>query len=62
VRRAPITSGFRPLDFYRSPKLLSIAILTDFHHDRIKDNLERVVLHFWGFNKLLYINAQVIIK
>jgi hypothetical protein len=32
----------------------------DFHHDRIKDNLKRVVMHFLGFNKLLYVNAQVI--
>jgi hypothetical protein len=39
-------NGFWPLDFYRSPELLSIAILTDFHHDRIKDNLERVLMHF----------------
>jgi hypothetical protein len=39
-------TGFRPLDFYRCPELLSIAILTDFHHDMIKDNLERVVMHF----------------
>jgi hypothetical protein len=61
VRRGPIASGFRALDFYQSPELLSIAILTDFHHE-IKDNLERVVMHFYGFNKLLYINAQVIIK
>jgi hypothetical protein len=36
----------QPLNFYRDPKLLSIAILTDFHHDRMKDNLERVVMHF----------------
>jgi hypothetical protein len=27
-------------------KALSIAILTGFHHDRIKDNLEEVVMHF----------------
>jgi hypothetical protein len=33
--------------------LLSIPILIDFHHDRINDNLERVVMHFYGFNKFL---------
>jgi hypothetical protein len=55
-------SGFQSLDFYRSLELLSLAILTDFHHDRIKDNLERVVMHFYDFNKLLYVNAQVIIN
>jgi hypothetical protein len=60
VRRDPIASGVQPLDFYRSPELLSIANLMDFHHDRIKDNLEQVVMHLQGFNKLLYINAQVI--
>jgi hypothetical protein len=38
-------SGFRPLDFYLNPKLLSIVILTDFHYNRIKDNLERVLMH-----------------
>jgi hypothetical protein len=31
----------------------NIAILMDFHHDRIKDNLERVVTHFYGFAQLL---------
>jgi hypothetical protein len=60
VRRDPIASGVQPLDFYRSPELLSIANLMDFHYDRIKDNLEQVVMHLQGFNKLLYINAQVI--
>jgi hypothetical protein len=33
--------------------LLCIAILTDFHHDRIKDNMERVVMPFYVFIKLL---------
>jgi hypothetical protein len=45
MRRGPIASGFWPLDFYQNPELLSIAILMDFHHDRINDNLERVVMH-----------------
>jgi hypothetical protein len=36
----------QPLDFYRGPELLSIVILTDFHHDMVKDNLEIVVMHF----------------
>jgi hypothetical protein len=36
----------QPLDFYHGPELLSIAILMEFHHDKIKDNLERVVMHF----------------
>jgi hypothetical protein len=30
-----------PLDFYRGTELL-----TDLHHDRIKDNLKRVEMHF----------------
>jgi hypothetical protein len=46
VRRGPITSDFQPLDFYQNPELLSIAIIMDFHHDKIKDNLERVVMYF----------------
>jgi hypothetical protein len=28
VRRGPIASGFWPLNFYQSPELLSIAILS----------------------------------
>jgi hypothetical protein len=34
--------------------LLSIAILTDFHHDRIKDSQEIVVMQFSVFIKLLH--------
>jgi hypothetical protein len=53
MRRGLITSDFRSLDFYQNLELLSIVSLMDFHHDRIKDNLERVLIYFWGFDKLL---------
>jgi hypothetical protein len=53
-------SDFQPLDFYRHPELLSIAILMDFHHDRIKDNLEKVVMHSRVSINSYNINAQVI--
>jgi hypothetical protein len=46
MKRGPIVSGFQPLDFYPSPEILIIAILMDFYHDRIKDNMKRVVMYF----------------
>jgi hypothetical protein len=39
-------SDFQPLNFYQSPELLSTVIVMDLHHDTIKDNLKRVVMHF----------------
>jgi hypothetical protein len=42
--------------------LLSKAILIDFHHDRIKDNLERVVMHSRVLINSYNVNAQVIIS
>jgi hypothetical protein len=39
--------------------LLSIAILTDFHHDRINDNVERVVIISTVPLNSYNINAQV---
>jgi hypothetical protein len=55
-------SDFWPLNFYRNLDLLSIAILTDLHHDSIKDDLERVVMHFRVSINSYNVNAQVIIS
>jgi hypothetical protein len=58
VRRGPITRDFWPLDFYQNPELLSIAILMDFHHDRIEDTLERVIIYSRVSINSYNINAQ----
>jgi hypothetical protein len=62
VRRSPIVSDFWPLNFYRNLELLSIAILTDLHHNSIKDDLKRVVMHFRVSINSYNVNAQVIIS
>jgi hypothetical protein len=47
---------------------LSIAVLTDFHHDRIKVNVERVVTHsmvalnFYNVNAHVNYNIMTVIK
>jgi hypothetical protein len=37
---------------------LSITVLMDFHHGRIKDDMERIVMQSTVSTKLLHVNAQ----
>jgi hypothetical protein len=62
VSRGPTASGYQPLDFYRWPILLSIAILSFYFYRRVTRWLVRISIVQLGSIELLFVNAQPLHK